>query len=238
MPDTSIKSLLIVMAAGLLAAVGLSEIIRFLTPWFGTPWIAAATLHSVIAILVACRWWNGHRGDATFVFGVEPNQLASFQKAGPSLIGPRAFYPAIAVGLGAVLLAVISALYGGRETSPIPSEQIAWVLWIPVVEEWAYRVGAGYYFRSRLGLMAGSYLSNILFSLMHSQPTIEHFASLQIGLPLGPLLLGAICELIYLKSGKVLPAILFHMICNATPAIFATIDIRWLSWLKVLYLGS
>lgn len=238
MPDTTIKSLLIVMATGLVAAAGLAEIIEYLTPWIGSPWIAAAALHSVIAVVLALRWWSGRVRGAAFAFGIESSQLNAFQSASPTLLGARAFFPAMAIGLGAVLLALGSATYGGRVTSAVPAEQIAWVLWIPIVEEWVYRVGAGYYFRSRLGLMAGSYLSALVFSLMHSQPTLAHFASFQVGLPLGPLLLGAICEVIYMKSGKILPAILFHMICNATPAIFATIDIRWLSWLKVVYLGS
>ena len=226
------------MATGLLAAVALSEVISFASSWASSPWISAAALHSIIAALVVFRWWTGRSKGSSFTIGIDPTQLQTFQNARPSLMGARAFIPAIAVGLGCVLLAFGSAAYGGRVTGAVPAEQIAWVLWIPIVEEWVYRVGAGRYLRSRLGLLAGSYLSAILFSLMHSQATLDHLVALQVGLPLGPLLLGALCELIYLKSGKVLPAILFHMICNATPAIFATIDIRWLSWLKVLYLGS
>ena len=97
----------------------------------------------------------------------------------------------------------------------ISNMQIAAFLWVPVVEEWVFRKGVGSWLRQYSGsVFWGSYLSILLFSFLHVSPTLAHLLEGKIGFPLGPLLLGCVCELLYFSTGKVGPCIVFHAICN------------------------
>ena len=93
--------------------------------------------------------------------------------------------------------------------------QLAALLWIPVVEECVFRKGVGSWLRQQSGsVFWGSYLSVLLFSFLHVSPTVRHLMEGKMGFPLGPLLLGAVCEFLYVSTGKLGPGIFFHAICN------------------------
>lgn len=97
----------------------------------------------------------------------------------------------------------------------ISNMQLATLLWVPVVEEWVFRKGVGPWLRRYSGsLFWGSYLSILLFSFLHVSPTLAHLLEWKIGFPLGPLLLGAACEFLYVSTGKLGPCIVLHAICN------------------------
>ena len=130
----------------------------------------------------------------------------------------------------------------GFPSNDIPTSQRSWmwtsILLVPVVEELVFRRGIGTFFRKNFGLFWGSYFSVFVFTFIHSMPTLERLLSGEVGLPLGVILLGIVCEFLYISSGGcILGCILFHMACNATPALFILIDERWLDWLNAIYLG-
>ena len=87
-----------------------------------------------------------------------------------------------------------------------------------------------------MGSSWASYFSVFVFSFVHSMPTLLRISLLEVGVPLGPLLLGGICEILYQKTGRLLPCILFHAICNFSVVLYSMIDPRWLSWFEGLYL--
>jgi membrane protease YdiL (CAAX protease family) len=123
------------------------------------------------------------------------------------------------------------------EKARIEYFQIAWILWIPVVEEIVFRVGVGNFFRKLGSISLGSYFSAIVFALVHSSLSLKNLFSLNFFLPLGPLLLGLIAEFLYLKSDKkVFPIIAFHASCNLSVVVFSMFDARWLTWLRLLYI--
>lgn len=135
-----------------------------------------------------------------------------------------------------LVLTAISWLSGGSQTQSLAIESWAWVLWVPLVEEVTFRVGFGYYFRKKLGSLWGSYFSLLLFCLAHS--VVAYFASPLMWfthISLGVLLLGACCEFLYFKRGKVSTIVLFHMAANFSVVMFKSIDSRWLDWLGLLY---
>jgi membrane protease YdiL (CAAX protease family) len=83
-------------------------------------------------------------------------------------------------------------------------------------------------------LWAG-WFAALTFAFVHGDPTVAHLIAGRIGLPLGPFLLGLCCEALVEATGRLAPAIAFHGACNATVAIFALADGRWLDWLGFLY---
>lgn len=115
-----------------------------------------------------------------------------------------------------VLLVAWSWMRGALSMSiAISNMQLAALIWVPVVEEWVFRKGVGSWLRQYSGsVFWGSYLSVLLFSFLHASPTLSHLLEGRIGFPLGPLLLGAACEFLYVSTGKLGPGIFFHAICN------------------------
>jgi membrane protease YdiL (CAAX protease family) len=176
-------------------------------------WFAIALLHSLIALSI-WRWGKGLR--RTPVPGLRP------------------YAPALVVAGGSMLLGWTSrSIWDGA-----PAQDFAWdtrilafVLWIPIVEEVIFRYGIGGWSRVRLGPFWGAYLSSVVFALAHGGGAWN-----QLVLPLGPLLLGLACEWIYAASGRISAAMAFHAACNASAWLFAAFDARWLDWLQALYL--
>ncbi len=149
----------------------------------------------------------------------------------------RVYLPSLIILIGVLGLALLTRLALPTATQQlISAEYLVFVLWIPIVEELVFRVGISAYFRKRLGIIWGCYFSALLFALVHTQPTVAAWLNWQIGLPLGPLLLGLANEAIYVSSGRIIPAIVLHAVCNLTVVIFAIVDSRWLSWLSPFYL--
>ena len=109
---------------------------------------------------------------------------------------------------------------------------------IPIVEELVYRSGFNFLTRDKSSFYWSIYLSGLFFSMNHSLLSLSNFPMTLISLPLGPFLLGVICESIVLYSGSLLGAICFHSACNFTVYIFLMNDKRWLEWLSYLYLSG
>ncbi len=149
-------------------------------------------------------------------------------------LGFRAWLPAIFVALGSFAGALLSrALIEGAP--PIDTSMdmrlVAFVVWIPIVEELVFRFGMGGWARQKLGPFWGAYGSALVFAMAHGNGEWN-----QLALPLGPLLLGLCCEWLYLVSGRLTAAVALHAACNASGWIFAALDERWLDWLQHLYL--
>jgi membrane protease YdiL (CAAX protease family) len=106
------------------------------------------------------------------------------------------------------------------------SPYILSVVFVPIAEELVFRVGLWGWLG---GVPIGTriYLTSASFAILHSASSPW---------PIGPLLLGIINQVILLRGGGVLTAILLHMACNATVVIFLALDPRWLDWLGVFYL--
>ena len=100
------------------------------------------------------------------------------------------------------------------------------VVFVPIAEELVFRVGLWGWLG---GVPNGTriYLTASSFAILHTASSPW---------PIGPLLLGVINQVILLRGGGVLTAILLHMACNATVVIFLALDPRWLDWLGVFYL--
>lgn len=152
--------------------------------------------------------------------------------------------PALIVVGGALFLGVCSLFLVGSteqaESKPIPLSaippvQLVYVFIVPIVEEYFFRLGIGTHLRRYAGVLWGSYFSAMLFSVVHSYPTVARLMDGQIGLLLGPFLLGLICEALFGYVRRLGPAIAFHMACNGTVVLFSLVDPRWLDWLRVLY---
>ncbi|MEY4630412.1 MAG: hypothetical protein RIQ81_532, partial [Pseudomonadota bacterium] len=134
---------------------------------------------------------------------------------------------------------ITSHLVPGGETQYLslnPEWWITSVLLAPLIEELVYRGLFARRFRARHGYLAGSYFSAVLFAWVHAWPSLANLLAGQPGgVPPGPLLLALICDWLYVKTGSLWPAVAFHAACNATPAIFAVLDPRWLKWFGALY---
>jgi len=231
-----LKQLVMGTVSVLLFAVVLAEAYG----WFerrivseSAPWLAALLVNSCVAALAMAIWWR--RRDWGLLPEARWPQLAGDGLGSGALL---AYVPALAVLCGAIVLGFASQSFGEAERSYVFStSQWLFILVVPAVEEWAFRVGAGSYFRKLCGPFWGGYLSAMLFSLVHSLPTWSRVLELKVGLLPGPLLLGILCEILLIGSGRILPAIALHMACNATVIIFTVTDGRWLKWLDFLYVG-
>jgi membrane protease YdiL (CAAX protease family) len=109
-------------------------------------------------------------------------------------------------------------------------------LWIPWAEELVFRLGATRLLTKFGGLLWGSYFAVILFSMVHTLPTISRLAAGEVGLAIPPLLLGIGCQILYVFSGRIGPAIALHAACNGTIILFTWLDGRWLNWLDFFYM--
>lgn len=147
-------------------------------------------------------------------------------------------FPIILAGIVVLLsisLSTISSFFGTPIRYEVKYTYFLFVIWIPIIEEVVFRYGIGSFLRKFGGLLWGSYFSALTFSLIHSGPTISNILQLKIAFPLGPLLLGLICEFLYINYGSLVYLIIFHACCNLSVIIFTYIDARWLSWLGFLY---
>lgn len=180
-------------------------------------WFWAAVIHTPIALLVL---WKGSGNPS--------------EGLGPPWLKRLAYWS------GPLLFALLALLSGlsqllSPETpagSPLVFEPylLATLLWIPIVEECIFRGGVGRWLRQRLGDGWGMYVSALFFATLHSAPPQNWIP------PLGPFLLAMACELIVRITGRLTPAILLHVCCNASPLLFTLLDPRWLRWLGTLYL--
>ena len=204
-------------------------------PYVTGGWVRAAAFNSILAICVFLALQRGN-----FILGTAPDAwflrwplLGKINRS--HLI---AYIPAIIVGVGSFLLACAGNALMPDETvrkGVIPLQHIAWVFWIPVVEELVYRVAIGSLFRNVGGVFFGGYVSAMVFAFVHTMPTYDKLIAGQVGIPIGPFVLGICCESLLIVSDRVGPSIALHMACNATVPIFLWLDSRWLNWFEILY---
>lgn len=140
----------------------------------------------------------------------------------------------------AILFAVTGSLLSGDlRTELIKPDLFHWSLifiWIPVVEELVFRLGLSSIIGKFLNPVWGSYFSVLIFSWLHSNPSIDHIFSGESGLIAGPLLLGACCEGLKYSSGSILPAISLHIACNTSAILFIYGDGGWFKPFLSLYM--
>jgi len=222
-----VRSVVLLIALTLLTACGLAELYLFVKSLLppgpsGELWIAAAWVNTLLGAFVLLRW--------------------HFEEGRIRLGSAWSWHlPALVIFGGAALVAWITrvALPMHADPDAISSHQpvIQWmfILWVPVIEEALFRVGIGGIFRGIGGGWVGGYFSAMVFSLVHSQPTLDRLLAMDVGLPLGPLFLGIICEWLWVKSRSFAVPVVFHAACNATVAVFISVDPRWLHWLRLLY---
>jgi membrane protease YdiL (CAAX protease family) len=215
-----------------LLALALSEIYRAMEAWGIGGWQGAAVFHALVgSILIVRFYFSGTLSQRFALVGVGDQAPRWFAER-PMV----AYAPVLGLVLGASLLGCISSLignppHGGETTAPL-----AWIWLIPLVEEIFFRGLVGGIYRKLLPGMGGIWLSAATFALAHAAVTFDHLVQGQVGLPIGPFLLGLLCESVYLLSGSLLPGILVHAAANATVLIFQMLDPRWLEWLGLLYI--
>lgn len=202
----------------LCVAVILGEVYQFASHVIAPEWMAAASINSIIGIVVFARIW--HRDRLLISLGLR-----------------QAYLPAFIVLFGSILLAKLTA---EGDTVPMGTEQavyfVASIAWIPVIEELVFRGGISPMLRAKVGPLWASWFSALIFTMVHGTPTLERLAHGQVGFALGAFLLGICCEALLYWSGSLLPGIAFHAACNATVMIFGVISPKWLDWLGPLYL--
>lgn len=194
-----------------LLGYALSIFYSALSAWISPGWLVIAAFHSLLAWLIYLKK--------------------------PLLVPSKslwAFAPAAAVLSGSIGLSLASRLLIAEApelASPWDLSSLAFVLWIPLVEECVFRLGVGGFFRQRLGPFWGAYASALIFAMAHSGtgwalPSVA----------LGPFLLALLCEGLYVRTGRLAAIVSLHAACNASAIVFASLDARWLDWLQGLYL--
>lgn len=213
------------MAVGVffLLSIGLAELYSIF-PVSKDPVVGIGLVNSILcAIILVFLWWRG---------ALKANRLRY-----PEMGGLIVWMPAVLVVAFALLVtlgsSVMSQSAPSRELSYSP---LVTVIWIPFVEEVVFRAGVGPIFRRTLSGLGGLYLSALFFAFAHSLPTIEKIAEGNVGVPIGALMLGFVCELIYVNTGRLMPAVAFHGACNLCGVLYALLDPRWLEWLDFLFL--
>ena len=148
--------------------------------------------------------------------------------------------PSLLIVLGSLLLCFISSgrLEINRSVDLNTDMLLLTVLLIPVVEELLYRHYLACVTRDHKSRLWSMYLSGLFFCMNHCLINFESFLDNLLVFPLGPFLMGVICEALVLYSESVLGAIAFHSVCNLTVYLFLVYDSRWLEWLSYLYLSG
>lgn len=216
-------------------AVALAEILSLCSRLVSPPWLAAVIIHTFLATLVLLWHFSKDRHCKILAFESKP-QVALLSRSPFAKLPFGIYAPAASVLLGAMLLVSISRQFGSPSHAETPVIHLAWVIWVPIVEEVVYRGGVMVLLLQRISLPWAAWFSAVLFALVHSQPTIAALSKFEFGIPLGPFLLGLATAAIFGLSNRLLPAIALHAACNMTAQVFAIGDDRWLDWLHYLYL--
>lgn len=209
-----------------LFSIGFAEFSQLLVTSFRLKFYQPALwIHSAGALLI----WRFYKMPFAVAGPVALAWLWKFLRTYPYL-------PAGSLAGGTMIIGGIAA----QETGPLGSifnlDVLALVFFVPIVEEVFYRKGLGSYLVGRFGPGWGIYWSGFFFSWMHFHPTFERLAELNVGLFLGPLLLGWCCEALVRASGSIKPAIVLHIVANATVPFFETVAPDLLERLSLFYL--
>lgn len=108
---------------------------------------------------------------------------------------------------------------------------------VPVIEEVMFRFFLTRFIGHFSSSIMASYLSVIVFAAAHGLPVYEWSDIALVSVPLGPLLMGGICEWLFYRYKNLVYPIFFHACANSTVFVFSLIDKRWLEWLKLFYLS-
>lgn len=192
------------------------------------PWASALVVHTAFACMIlACRMFAP---SAAAPKRPLPD-LKNTRRASPAMV----FAPALAVLILALMASLFSRWVIHGAPQPLPAGELAWILYVPLVEEIVFRGGITSVFSRFAPHIWAAWFSSMTFALVHADPTASRLMMGKVGLAIGPFLLGLSCEVLVRLTGRLLPGILFHAACNATVWIFAKIDPRWLDWLGILY---
>ena len=183
-------------------------------------WLAAALANSAIALLLLLYYRHNL---ATLLWQRHAYWL---------------YLPSLAVLVFCGLAILISSYYSSPLRGEVAAHQYLWLSWIPIVEEIVFRFGIGNWLRRWAGNFWGSYCSALCFALAHTLPLWERISTGAIGIPVGVLLLGGICEFLYVRGKSLMPCIVFHAVCNSTVPLFIYFDQRWFAWLQMLFQTS
>ena len=185
-----------------------------------SPWNSPLLAHAALVLFVWVFFPNFRKH--WVAFGIPTVWIASRPKIPTVWISL-----VLSLGLlgGSVIFALVQPLFGGSLPGevvwPDTGSVVASCLLIPLVEECFFRGVMSAFLRKHFPAIASSISSVLLFGAMHATQSV----------PLGPLLLGGICEYLRYREKSLLGPILFHSAANFTVIIFLWIDIRGLQML-------
>ena len=216
---------------GHLSAVALVLILAVVFNWsyqlipLGQDWLNAATIHTLGAIATVLL---------AKVFDL-PTGFFSIAASLKQSSGRLYYLPALIIGVGSFAIVVISKVISSPTSTVIPWTNLAWITWIPLVEEVVFRGAVLRIFSKLVSPIWGVWYGAILFAMLHANPTLVNIVSFKVGLPMGPMVLGLVTGYLAVHSRNIWPAVAFHVVCNSTVAIFSWGDARILGWLHFLY---
>lgn len=220
------RILIVLIFAAVASSFILGTFYRTLSQMFSPIWIGVAVFHTILSLVIVVAMIRRRELRARFSVVPDTGMIGS--------VRPLAFYlPSLVVLAAALTAAVLSTVTGGQiRIEPDWISQLAFVLWIPIVEEIVFRGAISGITEKYAPGVWGLWFSALIFAWVHSMPTIYGPVT---GVPLGPFLLGLICEYLRRAGGTLVPAVIFHMVCNSTVVIFSLLDARWMNWLQLLY---
>ena len=216
-------SLAALLVLSFLCLLVLSQVYQAAFSLFSGPtWLAALTLNSFLATLSIVTGWCGR-------------------------ISPRSSYlltGGVLTLLGFWVLAFVSLVpEHGTKLAPGP---LAWqligsIVFVPLAEEVLFRGALTniLFHYSLAPRWLVSYLSALTFSLLHQQISFNMLRDGALLVPIGPFILGLLCEYLTVRSGSLFYAVCAHGISNALVACLAAkfpeMTAATISWLYQLF---
>jgi len=220
-----LKKLLALVVVTILGGLAFGALYQQMSKHLSPLWIAAAVCHSLLALAIIFMLLKKNQLSKTFTFATSGPMPTKFL-----------YTPSMIVGISVLFALIFSSFLGNSTPSKIDwKTQLAFILWIPVIEELVFRAGVGASLQKFAPGIWGIWFSALIFAWVHTSPTLAGLIGGQMGLPLGPFFLGLICEYLRVAGVSLVPAIIFHMVCNSTVVFFSLVDSRWMDWLSWLY---
>lgn len=218
------KALFVAVSISILALVSLNVSYIVAGIFISPVWLSVVTSNLLITLCIAffCRkrLWN--------VITKHPLRLSGF-------------LPGLFILLGSGVIALFTRIFfqdlTPRFFSAFSLAALLSLTLVPVMEEVMFRFFLTRVIGSYSSPILAAYLSMIVFAAAHSLPVFQLSDIALISVPLGPLMMGGICEWLFFRYKNLVYPIFFHASANSTVFIFSLIDKRWLEWLKLLYLN-